>query len=66
MAWQPFLRAAGDGEDSLWVPLSCDNVRAGGCGGPQRSAEQQRSTEEGRCQRRCGEAEGEGQAVWGQ
>lgn len=62
MEWQPRLAAPAEGEESLCVPLSCDRVRAGG-GGGQRSAGQQRSTEEGRCQRwrrrRCGEADGE-------
>lgn len=52
--------AAGDGEESLCVPLSCDSVRAGGSGGMQRSAEQQRSTDEGLCHLRWGEVEGEG------
>lgn len=48
------------------MPLSSDNVRAGGSCGKQRSAEQQRSTDEGLCHLRCGEVEGEGQAVWWQ
>lgn len=60
VAWHAFLMAAGDGDESLCVPLSCDNVRAGGSGGMQRLAEQQRSTDEGLCNLRCGEAEGEG------
>lgn len=51
--------AAGDGEESLCVPLSWDNVRAGGSGGMQRSAEQQRSTDEGLCHPRCGDVGGE-------
>lgn len=57
---------AGDSVESRCVPLSCDNVRAGGSGGMLRSAEQQRSTDEGLCLPRSGEVEGEGQSVWKQ
>lgn len=66
VAWHAFLVVAGDSMDSLCVPLSCDNVRAGGSGGTLRSAEQQRSTDEGLCHLRSGEVEGEGQSVWKQ